>query len=164
MKRNLVLEYRIRKLETRVAMLEKRCTSYGLTDVTWDDYLDKGVVTKVRDIVNSKISDDADVSEVFNFHSYNDGNNKSIRLYTFEIENKAEEWDDVEEYGETWDDLGGAEAYAEDKDAKQYTLLNDHGKICVVVDRLMGSGPSNELGTYSSVEDAANAIVKSRMV
>lgn len=164
MKRNLVLEYRIRKLETRVAMLEKRFTSDGLTDVTWDDYLDESVVTKVRDMIDSKIGDDAYVSEVFNFHSYNDGDNKFIRLYTFEIENKAEEWDDIEEYGETWDDWGGAEAYAEDKDTKQYTLLNDHGKICVVIDRLMGSGPSNELGTYSSVEDAANAIVKSRMV
>jgi len=164
MKRHLTLEYRIRKLETKIAMLEKRFTSDGLTDVTWDDYLDKSVVTKVRDIINSKIGDDAYVSEVFNFHSYNDGDNKFIRLYTFEIENKAEEWDDIEEYGQTWDEWGGAEAYAEDKDTKQYTLLNDHGNICVVIDRLMGYGPSNELGTYSSAEDAANAIIKSRMV
>lgn len=100
---------------------------------------------------------------MFNSHSYNDGNNKFIRLYTFEIENKAEEWDDIEEYGETWDDLGGAEAYAEDKDAKQYTLLNDNGKICVAVDRLNGRGIAYELGAYSSVEDAAKAIIKSRI-
>lgn len=157
MKKHLALEYRIRKLE-------KKFTSDGLTDVTWDDYLDESVVNKVRDIVDSKIGDDAYVSEVFNSHSYNDGNNKFIRLYTFEVENKAEEWDDIEEYGETWDDLGGAEAYAEDKDAKQYTLLNDHGKICVVIDRLNGRGIAYELGTYLSAKDAANAIIKSRMM
>lgn len=55
MKRHLAIEYRIRKLE-------KRFTSYGLTDVTWNDYLDKSIVTKVRDIIDSKIGDDAYVS------------------------------------------------------------------------------------------------------
>lgn len=157
MEKYLALEYRIRKLE-------KRFTSDGLTDVTWDDYLDESVVTKVRDIVDSKIGDDAYVSEVFNSHSYKGGRNKFIRLYTFEIENKAEEWDDIEEYSETWDDFGGAEAYAEAKDVKQYTFLNDNGKICVVIDRLNGRGIAYELGTYSSAEDAAKAIIKSRML
>ena len=101
-----LLENKIKEesLKSRIAKLEKRFISDGLTDVTCDDYLDKSVVTKVRDIIDSKIGDDTYVSEVFNFHSYNDGNNKFIRLYTFEIENRAEEWDDIEEYGETWDD------------------------------------------------------------
>ena len=157
MKKHLALEYRIRKLE-------KKFTPYGITDVTWDDYLDESVVTKVRDIVDSKIGDDAYVSEVFNSHSYKGGGNKFIRLYTFEIENKAEEWDDIEEYSQTWDDLGGAEAYAEAKDDKQYTFLNDNGKICVVIDRLNGRGITYELGTYLSAKDAANAIIKSRMM
>ena len=157
MKKHLALEYRIRKLE-------KRFTSDGITDVTWDNYLDESVVTKVRDIVDSKIGDDAYVSKVFNSHSYHVGRNKFIRLYTFEVENKAEEWDDIEEYSQTWDDLGGTEAYTEAKDVKQYTFLNDNGKICIVIDRLNGRGIAEELGTYSSVEDAANAIIKSRMV